>query len=105
MNVEVLEKFHKSALRAFFNESDLISHQINSFSEVIGCGDCSIRIVVKLSYDPLKKRGGSWRHVTITYGKVRTVKSSFWIKRGYREEECLILLSKHARLQNPILSN
>jgi len=33
MNVKILKRFCKDALRTFFNEFGLISHQINSFNQ------------------------------------------------------------------------
>lgn len=109
MNVGMLEKFCKDASRAFFKDVGLISHQINSFNEFITNDlqqvfDSLEDVVVEPGYDPSKKGGSEWRHATISYGKVRLEKPSFWSDKDDQEEE-LKLLPKHARLQNMTYSS
>ena len=94
-----------AASRAFFNEFSLISHQINSFNQFVGCRDCLIEIVMKPSYDPSKGKIGGWKLATIIYEKVRLEKPFFWIERNDREEEYLKLLHKHAQLSNMTYSS
>lgn len=104
-NVETLERFCRDAARSFFDEFGLITHQINSFNQFIASGlqelfDSLGELVVEPGYDPSKGGGGEWRHATITYGKVRLERPSFWTERNDQEDECLKLLPRHARLQN-----
>jgi len=68
MNVETLKKVCKNASRAFFNVFGLISHQINSFSQL---SEYLNKRVMKSGFDWSKREGCDWSHVTITYGKVR----------------------------------
>lgn len=105
-----LERFSKEAARTFFSEFGLISHQINSFNQFVTSGlqelfDSLGEVSVEPGYDPSKGGGGDWRHASITYGKVRLDKPSFWTERSDQEDECLKLLPKHARLQNMTYSS
>ncbi|XP_020255591.1 DNA-directed RNA polymerases IV and V subunit 2-like isoform X1 [Asparagus officinalis] len=107
---ETLERFCKDAARAFFSEFGLINHQINSFNQFITSGlqeifDSLGEVVVEPGYDPSKGGGGDWQHATITYGKVRLGKPTFWTERSGQETEELKLLPKHARLQNMTYSS
>lgn len=110
MNVGSLEKFCKEAARSFFAEWGLISHQINSYNEFIDHGiqdlfDSLGEVNVEPGYDPSKKRGAEWRHATVSFGKVRLEKPSFWSGRDDLPEENLKLLPRHARLQNMTYSS
>ncbi|XP_010937061.1 DNA-directed RNA polymerases IV and V subunit 2 [Elaeis guineensis] len=110
MNVGSLEKFCKEAARSFFAEWGLISHQINSYNEFIEHGiqdlfDSLGEVNVEPGYDPSKKRGAEWRHATVSFGKVRLEKPSFWSGRDDLPEENLKLLPRHARLQNMTYSS
>ena len=45
---------------------------------------------IVVSYDLPKGGRGGWRHATITHGKVRLAKPSFWIESNDQEEEHII---------------
>ncbi|XP_020593256.1 DNA-directed RNA polymerases IV and V subunit 2-like isoform X1 [Phalaenopsis equestris] len=106
MSLEMLEKFFKGASRAFFNEYGLVSHQINSYNEFIKNGlqelfDSLGAVAVEPDYNPQDaKNDGSWKHATVTFGKVRLEKPVFWVEKNDLDEQELKLTPKHARLQN-----
>jgi len=90
MNAETLERFCKNASRAFFNEFDLISYQINSFNQfILICHWIELRSIEQ------EKRDKPLLHM-----KKSGYISSFLIKRNDQEEECLKLLPRHAWLKN-----
>ncbi|KAK8940519.1 DNA-directed RNA polymerase D subunit 2a [Platanthera zijinensis] len=107
---EILEKFFKDASRAFFNEWGLVSHQINSFNDFVNNGlqelfDSLGEVAVEPDYNPQDARAdGAWKHATISFGKVRLEKPTFWVEKNDIGDE-LKLTPKHARLQNMTYSS
>ncbi|KAJ1701311.1 hypothetical protein LUZ63_001090 [Rhynchospora breviuscula] len=102
--IEKLEKFSKEAARAFFEEFGLISHQISSYNNFVEHGiqdlfDSLGEFNVEPGYDPSKKGDSAWKHATISFGKVRLERPTFWNTKG-DVPEMVKLTPRHARLQN-----
>ncbi|KAJ3677345.1 hypothetical protein LUZ60_003069 [Juncus effusus] len=103
-NTVKLEKLCKDAARAFFKEYGLISHQISSYNDFVEHGiqdlfDSLGEVNVEPGYDPSKKGESGWKYATVSFGKVKVEKPTFWTMiEG--EPKLLQLKPKHARLQN-----
>lgn len=102
--IEKLEKFSKEAAQAFFKEFGLISHQISSYNDFVEHGlqdmfDSLGEVNVEPGYDPSKQGDSAWKHATISFGKVRLERPTFWISKG-DEPEMVRMTPRHARLQN-----
>jgi hypothetical protein len=102
-DITSLEKFCKEASRSFFNETGLVSHQINSYNDFISHGlqeliDSLGEISVEPDYDPSNK-AGAWKHATVKFGRVELGMPEFLADNGDLDDENLKLKPKHARLQ------
>ncbi|KAM5585363.1 hypothetical protein ABKV19_004653 [Rosa sericea] len=98
-----LKDFCKEASLSFFNQYDLISHQLNSYNDFIKNGiqrvfDSFDEIIVEPGYDPSKKGNAEWRYASIRFGKVTLIRPSFW--GGSVNDKEYNMLPRHARLQN-----
>lgn len=104
---EFLEDFCRKASASFFRQYGLISHQINSYNDFIKKGiqnvfDSLGEINVQPGYDPSGNETVR-RYASIKLGKVTLERPKFWAGENFSTEsgtEYLILLPKHARLQN-----
>ncbi|XP_062190987.1 DNA-directed RNA polymerases IV and V subunit 2-like [Phragmites australis] len=108
-DVATFEKFCKEASRSFFNETGLVSHQINSYNDFVSHGlqelfDSLGEITVEPDYDPSNK-AGSWRHATIKFGRVELEEPQFSVNNNDLEVEKLKLKPRHARLQKMTYSS
>ncbi|KAI3793439.1 hypothetical protein L1987_36058 [Smallanthus sonchifolius] len=107
LSEEVLEDFCKKASTSFFKQYGLISHQINSYNDFLKDGiqnvfDSMGEINVQPGNDPSGNETVR-RCAIIKLGKVRLERPRFWAGESFSTEtgtEYLILLPKHARLQN-----
>ncbi|XP_076947019.1 DNA-directed RNA polymerases IV and V subunit 2-like [Bidens hawaiensis] len=99
LSEESLEDFCKKASASFFRQHGVISHQINSYNDFIKNGiqnvfDSLGEINVEPGIDPSGEETIK-RCATVKLGKVNLERPRFWAGTEY-----LVLLPKHARLQN-----
>ncbi|CAI9273427.1 unnamed protein product [Lactuca saligna] len=107
LSEEFLEDFCKKASRSFFKQHGLISHQINSYNEFLKTGiqnvfDSLGEFNVEPGYDPSGNETIR-RCASVKVGKVNLDRPMFWAGDSFSTETgkgYLILLPKHARLQN-----
>lgn len=107
LSEEFLEDFCKKASRSFFKQHGLISHQINSYNEFLKTGiqnvfDSLGEFNVEPGYDPSGNETIR-RRASVKVGKVNLDRPMFWAGDSFSTETgkgYLILLPKHARLQN-----
>ncbi|KAF5770709.1 putative DNA-directed RNA polymerase [Helianthus annuus] len=107
LSEDFLDDFCKKASTSFFRQYGLLSHQINSYNEFIKTGiqnvfDSLGEINVQPEFDPSGNETVR-RCATVKLGKVNLERPRFWAGENFSTEtgtEYLILLPKHARLQN-----
>lgn len=108
LSEEFLEDFCKKAATSFFREYGLVSHQINSYNDFIKNGihnvfDSLGEINVQPApHDPSGSETVR-RYATVKFDKVTLERPMFRADECFSTEsgkEYLVLLPKHARLQN-----
>ncbi|KAL8193189.1 hypothetical protein R6Q57_027093 [Mikania cordata] len=103
----MLDDFCKKASTSFYKQYGLISHQINSYNDFLKNGIQNVfDSLGEINVEPVHDPSGDEivrRHAKVKLGKVHLEKPEFWAGESFSSEsgtEYLILLPKHARLQN-----
>ncbi|KVI09777.1 DNA-directed RNA polymerase, subunit 2 [Cynara cardunculus var. scolymus] len=107
LSEKLIEDFCKKASTSFFEQHGLISHQINSYNDFLRNGiqnvfDSLGEINVQPGHDPSENETVR-RYASVKLGTVTLERPMFWAGENFSTEsgsEYLILLPKHARLQN-----
>lgn len=107
MSEELLEDFCKNASTSFFKQHGLISHQINSYNDFLRNGiqnvfDSLGEINVQPGHDPSGNEAVP-RYAYVKLGTVTLERPMLWAGENFSTESgsgYLVLLPKHARLQN-----
>ncbi|PWA61543.1 DNA-directed RNA polymerase II subunit RPB2 [Artemisia annua] len=108
MSEEFLEDFCKKAATSFFREYGLVSHQINSYNDFIKNGIHNVFESlgeINVQPPPHDPSGSETvrRYATVKFDKVTLERPMFRADESFSTEsgkEYLVLLPKHARLQN-----